>query len=299
LLHLCGVFDLSKKGWQFFVLALLGITWGSSFVLMKKGLEAFNPLELARLRLAFAGFTLLPFILPKLHKVPKTAWIWLSLTGLVGSGIPALLFAAGITRIDSSLAGIINSTAPIFTLLAGLLFFGLRVSKFGAIGIGIGLVGTVFLILSQKGLSVNGNQWVFAALPLLGAICYGFSTNIIKSKLQGLSAVSVTGIALFLVGLPSAFWLIIDGTLSPCLHSPLHQKALIYVALLGTVGTALAVLVFNFLIRHTTVLFAASVTYLIPAFAILWGVWMGESLIWQTLVGMAIILSGVYLVNRR
>jgi drug/metabolite transporter (DMT)-like permease len=291
--------DFRNKPFQFFVLFVLGITWGSSFILMKKGLLAFSPFEVARWRMVFGAAILLPFVLKYKSQITKKTWLWLLATGFIGSGIPAVLFAAGITRIDSSLAAIINSTAPLFTLLVGLAFFQLKVNGKGALGICIGLAGTVFLIASQKKIQADLSTLFFALMPLLGSICYGFSTNIIKSKLSHQPALVISGGALFVVALPALISLGLDGSVSLLFTDPKRQETLIYIVVLGVVGTGLAVLVFNYLIKHTTVLFAASVTYLIPLFALIWGWILNEDLNPSVFIGMGIILLGVFLVNRK
>lgn len=289
---------LTKKSHQLGVLFVLGITWGSSFILMKQGLKAFNGLEIGFMRLTFAMLAMLPFVLNKIKTIATGDWKWLFLTGMLGSAIPAVLFATGISRIDSSLAGIINSTAPLFTLLVGLAFFKLRVGTPGFIGIFTGLAGTIFLILSQKKIQTDPATLYFAFLPLLGSVCYGFSTNIIKGRLQHLSAVTITGVSLLFGGIPAFFWIFLSGLSKKIVSDQVHLQAAGWVVLLGVVGTSLAVVVFNFLIRHTSVLFAASVTYLIPFFALIWGWISGESITIYTFLGMGIILLGVGIVNR-
>jgi len=289
--------DFRNKPFQFFVLLALGITWGSSFILMKVGLQAFSAFEVARWRMVFGAAILLPFLLRHWSAISKSAWIWLLAVGFIGSGIPAILFASGITRIDSSLAAIINSTAPLFTLLVGLAFFQLIVSWKGALGIIIGLAGTIFLIASQRKIQADSTALIYALMPLIGSICYGFSTNIIKSKLCDQPATVISGGALFVVGLPALISMGFDGSVSLLLSDPKRQETLLFIALLGIVGTGLAVLVFNYLIKQTTVLFAASVTYLIPVFALIWGWILQEDINTSIFIGMAIIFFGVFLVN--
>ena len=227
--------DFRNKTFQFFVLLVLGLTWGSSFILMKIGLQAFTAFEVARWRMVFGAAILLPFLLQHWSKISKKTWGWLLAAGFIGSGIPAVLFAAGITRIDSSLAAIINSTAPLFTLLVGLTFFQLKVSWKGALGILIGLAGTVFLIASQRKIQADSSTLYFALMPLLGSICYGFSTNIIKSKLGQQPAMVISGGALFVVGFPALISLGLDGSVALVFSDPNRQEALYFIALLGFV----------------------------------------------------------------
>ncbi len=265
---------------------------------MKQGLVMFSAVQVAAMRLGFACIALLPWFLPRWSSIPRASWPWLLLTGLLGSAIPAFFFAIGISRIDSSLAGIINATAPLFTLIVGMFLFKLRVGKWGIAGILTGLLGTSYLILSQNGLRSDASMLFYALLPLLGAVCYGFSTNLIKNKLQHLDAVTITGASVLMGGIPGLIGLAVSGSFQEMVSSEAHLKATAYIVLLGVIGTSIAVIVFNYLIRYTSVLFAASVTYLIPFFALIWGWFLGESITVHTFLGMAIILAGVAIVNR-
>jgi len=294
-----SAFTLSNKNSQFIVLLVLGATWGSSFILMKKALGTLSVLEVAEWRLVFASLGLLPLTFGKWREIPRESWIYLALTGILGSGLPAFFFVLGISRIDSSLAGIINATTPLFTLIVGYAFFTLRFGPRGLIGILTGLAGTVYLILMQGGLRIDSTSILYALFPLLGAMCYGFSTNIIKSRLQHLSAIRITSFSLLFAGVPAAIALALTPNSLSVFSSSEHLISLGFTATLGLVCTSLAVIVFNYLIRHTTVLFASSVTYLIPVFALLWGWIFGESINLHTFLGMGVIFLGVFIVNKR
>lgn len=289
--------DLSKKHWQFITLLLLGLTWGSSFILMKQGLKSYDPDEVAIIRISASFLFLLPFMIPKYKLVPRDRYRYLFFAGLLGNGIPAFLFATAQTRIDSSLAGILNSTAPIFTLIVGWMFFSLTFKLSAATGIMIGLAGTVYLLVFNKGVG-QGNSYIYAILPLIASVCYAFSTNIIKTHLKDLPALMVTAGALSFIGPPSLIYLLFSNVPQKAMSSPEHLQNLLFVIILGVVGTSLAVLIFNFLIKHTTVLFAASVTYLVPMFAISWGIFLGENITIHYFIGVLIILTGVTLANK-
>lgn len=291
-------FDFSKRGWQFITLFLLGLTWGSSFILMKFGLESFTSIEVASMRMSFAFLFILPFVLPKLRHVPRHRFRYLTLAGFLGNGIPAFLFATAQQHIDSSLSAILNSTAPIFTLIVGATLFELRFKRIAGLGVVIGLIGTIYLISTKVDLSNWNDGIVYASLPLLGSICYGFSTNIIKKNLKDLTAVVVTGGALCFVGPPCIVIMLSQGILHKISTDPFALQNAGLIVVLGVVGTSTAVLIFNYLIKHTTVLFAASVTYLIPVFAMGWGAIFGEDITVHYFLGMAIILFGIWLTNR-
>lgn len=105
------------------VFLLLSLTWGSSFILMKIGLESFTSYQVASLRLVAGGLALLPFLPKALRQIPIKKLPLILLSGLLGNGIPAFLFCLAETEIDSSLAGILNALTPLMALLSGIVIF--------------------------------------------------------------------------------------------------------------------------------------------------------------------------------
>lgn len=290
--------DLKNRSWQYFILFLLSVTWGSSFQLMKLGLRAFESWEVALIRISVSFLALLPFVIHHLRTIPKNKWIWLALAGITGNGIPAFMFALGLSKIHGSLGGILNATAPLFTLVVGMVFFAMVFKKSAIWGVIIGLAGTAYLVL----LAGNSDEQMniqYAFYPVIGSLCYGFSSNIIKIKLKELKPIVVTGVALMCIAPVTIFGLFYFDILSKVDDSALHTSSFIYTCILGICGTSLAVLVFNYLIKHTSVLFAASVTYIIPIVAMAIGFVAGEGITIHYFIGMAIIVFGVWLTNRK
>jgi drug/metabolite transporter (DMT)-like permease len=111
--------------WILFI--ILCLTWGSSFIIMKEGMEILSPYQLASIRIISAGLVMLPWIRTAYRAVPKKAIPALILSGFLGTLFPAYLFCIAQTKIDSSIAGILNALTPIFTLAIGMVFFNLRV----------------------------------------------------------------------------------------------------------------------------------------------------------------------------
>ena len=111
------------------LLLLLGIIWGSSFILMKKGIIVFSTNEVAMLRLGIAWLTLLPFTLESITSTPKKAWKSLAIVGLFGNGIPAFLFTEAQSELDSSLIGILNALVPLFTFIIAIFVFKTKLHK--------------------------------------------------------------------------------------------------------------------------------------------------------------------------
>jgi drug/metabolite transporter (DMT)-like permease len=283
------------------LLAFLALIWGSSFILMKRGLfyegrPVLAPWQMATARLAIAWLALSPLLL-KHWPLFKKHWLPLLASGVLGNGIPAFLFAAAQTRIDSSLSGMLNSLTPLFTLLAGAMFFGHRLRWIHLAGILVGLVGAIGLILlkTKDGLPT----WsTYALLPVIGTMCYGCSANIVKRYLYMLPAAATACLALTFVG-PISFLGIYATELPNTLATdPRGWASLGYVALLAVMSSALSLVLWNVLLKRASAVWASSVTYLMPVVAIGWGVLDGEVLSMGQLAMIIVVFSGVWLVTR-
>jgi drug/metabolite transporter (DMT)-like permease len=285
------------------LLLVLACIWGTSFILMKKGLVVFSALELGAIRVSVASLLLLPFALRHVRKVDPSRFKWLGLSGVVGTLIPAFLFAYAETKLASGLAGVLNALTAVFTLLVGALLFGQRLTGLRVLGIALGLAGTVVLMLlggsgGAATPSGEGNAW-YGLYIVLATIGYGISVNVIKYRLHGLTPVAVTSLLLMLIGGPALVYLL-AGTafLHKLAVQPGAWTAFGYIALLATMSTAVAMVLFNRLIQQSTALFASSSTYLIPIVALALGALDGEAFNAWHLLGMLIILAGVLIVHR-
>ena len=286
------------------LLLVLSLIWGTSFILMKKGLMVFSALELGATRVSVAALLLLPFAVREIGRVERGRLKWLALSGTVGTLIPAFLFAYAETRLASGLAGVLNALTAVFALLMGALFFQQRLTGPRVLGIGLGLAGTVVLML--LGGSANGSApaggagsaW-YGGYIVLATIGYGLSVNVIKYRLHTLTPVAVTSLLLLIIGGPALAYLLLGTAFVHKLATvPGAWTAFGYIALLATMSTAVATLLFNMLIQRATTLFASSSTYLIPIVALAWGALDGEAFnLWHA-AGMAIILAGVFIIHR-
>ena len=283
--------------WIFlFSLALL---WGSSFILIKKGLEGFSPLQLTALRVLITGVFLGIIGFNKIKQIQRSQWKWRAISGFIGTMFPTLLFSYAETEIDSAIASILNSTVPLLALITGILFFSNRFIKKQFIGVVIGLVGSALLILAGASVNPDQNYW-FALLPVLASIMYAFNANILKAYLENISAVGIaTGS--FLVMIPFALGILMfTGFFEyEFLGQEVVQTSLIYIAILALLGTALAKVIFNRLIQLSNPVFSTSVTYLIPIVALFWGYLDGEQFSIFQLAAGGVILLGVYISNRK
>ena len=278
-------------------LAFLALIWGSSFILMKRGLEVFDFMEVAALRIVIAFVSLTPFLPQAFKFVKPKHYFPIVISALLGNGMPAFLFTKAQTELDSSLVGTLNGTVPLFTLILGVYFFSAKPSKANILGIFMGLLGIVFLAFStlKDGFAFNG--YIF--LVVLATIFYATSINVIKKYLQDLNPASIAALAFLIIGPIAAVYLFNTSFLYQLQTHPDGYKALGYIALLSVLGTSMAAIIFNRLLNRSSAIFTSSITYLIPIVAIFWGVLDGEIITSYHVLGSVIILSGVYLVNKK
>lgn len=291
--------ESTLKAWGFLI--ILALVWGSSFILIKRGLEVYSPGEVGALRIVFAGLVLLPLSLPRLKGLNKRQVKNLIVVGLVGSFIPAFLFAKAQTQLSSSLTGVFNAMTPLFVVIIGALFFKSRITRRNAIGLVIAFLGVVILLMVKEGGLGNFSEInAYALLVLLACACYGLNLNIIKYRFVELKPVAITAISLSIV-LPLALIYLFTSTQFSfkILHVEGAVQAAGYLAILGIVGTALALILFNVMVKIATPVFASSVTYLIPIVAIMWGLLDGEVLLAGHYFGIIAVIFGVWVGNRR
>lgn len=279
------------------ILIILAVIWGSSFILMKRGLEVFTSSQVAGLRMFIAFIFVIPFALKYVKLTEKKDWHKFLSIGLCGNFIPAFLFTAAETGISSSLTGMLNGLTPFFTLLVGIFFYRTKVRTNQVIGIIIGLIGAVGLLIPEK-ISDLGTNINYGGYVIIATIFYGMSVNFIREYAGSYHSITTACWAMLLVGPFGGVYLLFTD-FSSAVNHPLFWSSLGYVSILAIFGTALSIMVFNLLVKNTGTLFSASVTYLIPIVAIVWGVFDGEEISFRQVLSIFIILGGVYLVNRK
>ena len=291
--------DLKNRGWQWLTLLFLSFIWGSSFILMKKGLRSYSHDQVAAFRIFISFLAFLPFGIKNLKKVTRENIYSLLIVGFIGSVIPAFLFTKAQTQVDSSLAGILNSITPLFTLIIGLLFYKSTAKLVNAVGVFLGLTGALGLITySTNGGNIIDNINYYGLLIVVATICYGINVNQVKYKIKGLNGLELTSMAFMFAGpFAGAYLLFTDFSIAFSTND--YMLNLGYIAILAVIGTVLALVIFNTLIQHTSALFGTSVTYFIPVFAIMWGLFDGEKLSIVQFLWIGLIFTGVYLVNKR
>lgn len=277
---------------------MLSFIWGSSFILIKRSLLGYTPLQVGGLRILFASVLLFILGFKSLKTLSKTDWKWITIAGLCSSFFPPFFFALAQMEISSGVTSILNSVAPLFTTLVGIALFGLSLKGKQVLGVLIGLLGTVVLIATGMENNVDQNYW-YSFFIIFAALGYAFNINIIKKYLSHLTPLAVTTASFGVAFLPAVIILVYSGVFQQFVGNSAMQEAVWYIMALAFLGTALANILFNKLIKLSSPVFAASVTYLIPLVAVLWGFLDGENISFLQLLGGLIILFGVWLVNRK
>jgi drug/metabolite transporter (DMT)-like permease len=297
---------MPKNNLKWFILIALAITWGSSFILIKRGLESgLTPYEVGALRIVFTSVFLLFIGWKELLKIKKHQIKYIILAGLLGNFFPIFLFSIAQTQISSSITSTINSFTPLNTMIIGSIMFGIQFTKNNKIGVFMGIIGCLLLVYAGADSNPSKNYF-YAFYVLLATFCYASNINLVKKFLTDVSPMSIT-VGNFAFQLIPAIIILYFSEFSmhhihviPSSYSWLSSiNPLVYVAILGVVGTGIANIYFYKLIQISTPLFASSVTYLIPIVAMFWSVLDNEGVSLLQLLGTTIILFGVYISNKK
>lgn len=284
---------MDSKQLKWVYLLALAFIWGSSFILIKKGLVGLTPMQLGSLRILFAAIFLLMIGFKSLVKIPHVKWKYIALTATLGTFVPAFLFALAQTQIDSTVSSILNSLTPLNTLIFGVFGFGLTFRRPQVFGVVIGLVGT-FLLIINGAIHHPEQNYYYAILVIIASVCYAINVNLIKKYLSDLSPLSITTGNFLVLFLPALVVLFFSGFFE-VIHVESVQYSTAFILILGVVGTGIANIIFFKTIQISSPVFATSVTYLIPVVAFGWGLFDNEMLTPVQFFGAFIILFGVYL----
>jgi drug/metabolite transporter (DMT)-like permease len=284
---------MESKQLKWVYLSFLALVWGSSFILIKRGLIGLSALQVGSLRIIFAAVFLFLIGLRSLPNITKHKWKYIVMTSMFGTFVPAFLFALAQTEIDSSVTSILNSLTPLNTLVLGTLVFGVSFQRRQVLGVFIGLVGSLLLVFNGA-MNHPDQNYYYAILVIIASICYAINVNLIKRFLSDLSPLSITTGNFAVLLLPASLILFFTG-FSEVIYIEKVQQAVLFIVVLGVVGTGIANILFFKLIQISSPVFATSVTYLIPVVAFFWGLLDNEMLTPIQFLGAFIILIGVYL----
>lgn len=277
---------------------MLALIWGSSFILMKRGMEVFSSEQVAALRIFIAFLFLSPLIFKHVKKEFLKHWKGFIGMGVLGNFIPAFLFTNAETGLSSSMTGALNSLTPSFALLIGVMLFKVKTHWVNAVGITIGFIGAIGLLMVGKKDTMDNNL-LFVFYVVLATICYALSVNIIKKHLDNVNPITCTVWAMMIIGPFAGIYLFTTDFTYLLTSNPAALKSLGFVSILAIFGTAISVIFFNVLIRNTNAIFASAVTYLIPIVAMGWGIFDNETVLPLHFAWIGLILFGVYLVNKK
>lgn len=277
------------------IFIFLVFVWGSSFILIKKSLQFLSPQSVGMLRVFFTFVFLFPFFVKYIGKVSFKTFFYATLAGFIGNFFPAILYAFAQKGVDSYVAGVLNSTTTLFALVVGVLFFKFRTNWVQWIGVIMGFLGVAGLLLFAGERNVSWNLF-HGSLILMATTMYGFNLHIIKKYLSSLPTPAIVSLAFSLPGLISFGFLLTTGEAVEITTGNAWQ-GIIYVLILAWLGSAIALMLYYYLIKIASVIFSASVTYVMPVVSLLWGVWDGEYIGLLHIIMILVILFGVFLAN--
>ena len=286
-----------ERKWVYLI--ALSLIWGSSFILIKKSLIGLSPLQVGSLRIVFSSIMIFLIAFNKIKTIQKDKWKWIGVSAIIGTFLPAFLFAFAETQIDSAVAAILNSLVPMNTVLIGLAVFKISTTKTQSLGVIIGFIGTSVLIISGSELNPDQN-YLYSGLVIICSILYATNVNLIKKHLFDVNAVAIAAGQFFVIFVPSIIVLVYSGFFDlEFRNNDLLYDSLLYVLLLSFFGTAMAKILFNKLIQISSPVFASSVTYSMLIVSVLWGLLDGELFNINQVVATILIIIGVYLSNKK
>ncbi|MEL7531851.1 MAG: DMT family transporter [Bacteroidota bacterium] len=289
--------DLQSPLFAWGLVVLLTLIWGSTFFMVKKALEVYNPLEVFAVRAFVASLILAPFSFKALDKISKRAWWGIAAFALTATLSPPILYAMAQTQISSSMTGILNAATPLMTLVIGGWFFGQRMLKNQWLGLILGMIGTTYLVLGNGVDGLFSVNWL-AMLAILATVCNGFSGNVLKFRLGGVPATQIAGLAFWLVFPIALGVLLYYGVPGRIMAGGPILTATAYLVFLGIFANALAMVLVSKLIQVRGPIFASLITYTIPVVALFWGWLDNERITWDLLVAAAGIILSIWIVNR-
>jgi len=288
--------NLNLRKWG--TLIILSVIWGSSYILIKKGLTGLTPVQLGSLRVIITTLLIAPIGYNKIKHIPKNKMKWVAISAFVGSFFPAYLFAFAETEISSSVTAVMVSLTPLFTLLISVIIFGEELLKKQVIGVIIGFLGIIVLINNEL-LSSSFNI-LYVMCIVLAAFCYAVNANLLKYKLPNIPALGIVFMSFLFMFIPAFIVLFFSNfPFSDFTSNPLILESIVYIVILALFGTAVAKVMYIKLLAISTPVFSVSTTYLMPVVAIFWGLLDGEEFKLTQFIGTSIILIGVYLVTKK
>ena len=275
----------------------LSLIWGFSFIFMKYGLKTLSWDQVAALRISFSFLFTLPVFFYHFKHIRRSEVKYYCMVGFFGSGLPAFCFTFAQTHIASGITGVLNSLTPVFTFVIGVLLFRMRFEWNKFWGLLVALTGAILLVIFDR--TEGGDSNLLYALPLFVAtMSYAMSANIVKRYLQSAHPLALGAVGFMCIGIPALSYLFSTDFIS---RTAADTFALSFgsIMALSFFGTVLASIGYYMLIQKTDPIFGSLVAYVIPIVAIFAGLADGEVLYAYHLGGMAFILAGIWVINRK
>ncbi len=280
------------------LLMILIVIWGSSFILIKKGLDGFDPLLYIAIRMGMTGLLFLPFLILRFKRINWSLLPYIIFVGYIGALIPFTFYGIAQTKVNSSVAGMINSMTPIFTFIIGVLYFKSGFKWMQLLGIVLGFSGASILLLNES-LSMDEVNIFSGLLMLLATVMYGINANVINSKLGSMHPLDLSSSSFVFASIPCWIYIILCANFEDLTADAAALTSLRYITILVVFGTFLANIIFFKLVQITNAVFGTLVAYFIPIVAVLWGLIDGEPFTYIHSCGIILILTGVYYIRKR
>lgn len=267
---------------------LLALLWGSSFLFMREGAQAFGAFPTAWVRVTLAAIMLTPVLI--WHKelpVLQAHWRPAALSGLLNSGVPFACYAYALMHITTGMSSVLNASTPLFGALIAWFWLGDKLNATRALGLALGFTGVVLLASDVPGgISFqSGGSGLAIAACLLATFCYGIAGSFTKRYLQNVPSIVTTTGSLW----GASIGLAIPALLTWPSETPtLHAWTALGIA--GLLCTALAYVLYFRLMTRTGPARAMTVTYLIPVFANFFGVVFLDEVVTHWMMGCAVVI---------
>ncbi|MDA8668098.1 DMT family transporter [Alphaproteobacteria bacterium] len=281
---------------DFFLLIILAAIWGSAFFNIKIVSDTYTPMAIAFGRIFFAALVMVLYCWMKGIKIDAFGehWKMYASIGLVNLILPFFFISFGIVKVQSNMAAILMSTAPIFATILGQLFIqDEKINFLKLLGIIVGFLGIVFLFSDD--LLINQSNYLYALIIILGPFCYTLG-GLLSLKLKHVKNETLTSSILVwavIMLLPVLFIVENPTELRPSWSSTI---SLFY---LGVVATAIAWLMRFYILKNNGLVFQSQVAYIIPIFGLIFGyLFLGEKITYKIIVALIAVLVSTYLIEK-
>ncbi|HEX2863321.1 MAG TPA: DMT family transporter [Deinococcales bacterium] len=274
-------------------MALLSFLWGASFILIRIAGQDLSPVWVGIGRLAFgSAFLWLLLRVQRGHTPPAAKLPYVLLVAVFNNAIPFVFFPWGEHTVPSSLASILNAATPIFSAIISFMLADSRLSARATAGVGLGMLGVILAVSGD--LRGGWGSPLGVVVIVIAALGYAIATAIAKRHLSGLHPVGLAT-----AQLSWALVMLLPLGLAIGLPTNLQVGPVAAVAGLGVLGSGLAYWLYYSLLSRVSATQTVAVTFIVPIWGQFWGLVAGEPVGWTSVVGIAVVLFGLSLLNGR